>query len=130
MNKKVFVFAMAVLLVSGILITALADIDANPNISSASIILPSSMNTTFTLTARNFCDISVYSVKLEVKNSNGTWSFVSWLSSPAGATNVVFYNSNKNYVSSCTKGKTYRISATFDADGETVSRTSNEATYN
>jgi hypothetical protein len=130
MNKKVSALIMTILLLSGVIITALASVDANPNIASASIYLSTSVNATFTLTARKFCNISVYDVKLEVKNSNGTWSFVSWLSSPAGATNAVILNSSKSYASSCVSGKTYRISATFDADGETVSRTSNEATYN
>ena len=129
MSKRALVLVITITLVSMIFTTALAVI-ANPHISSASINLPSSMNACFALTARKYCDISVYDVKLEVKNSNGTWSFVSWLSSPAGATNAVILNSVKNYASSCTKGKTYRISATFDADGETVSRTSNDATYN
>ena len=128
MNKRV-VLVITILLVSMIFTTALAVI-ANPNISSASINLPSSMNANFSLIARKFCDISVYNVKLEVKNNNGTWSFVSWLSSPAGASNAISLNSSKSYASSCISGKTYRISATFDADGETVSRTSNEATYN
>lgn len=129
MNKKV-ALVLTVLLVSGICVTALAGIDANPNIASAAIYLSTSMNASFTLSARMYCNISVYDIKLEVKNSNGSWSFVCWLDSPAGATNAALLNSSKSYASSCTKGKTYRISATFDADGETVSRTSNEATYN
>ena len=130
MNKKTLALVVTALLVSAVFITASAGIEANLNITSASINLPQSMNACFSLVAKLYCDISVYNVKLEVKNSNGTWSFVSWLGSPAGATNVVLYTRTVSYASSCTKGKTYRISATFDASGETVSRTSNEATYN
>ena len=130
MNKKKSALILTALLVSAVFMTALAGIEANLNISSAAINLPQSMNACFSLVAKIYCDISVYNVKLEVKNSNGTWSFVSWLSSPPGAINAVFLNSVKSYASSCTKNKTYRISATFDAGGETVTRTSNEATYN
>jgi hypothetical protein len=121
---------MAILLLSVMFVTADADIEANPNIASASIFLSTSMNATFTLSATLFCNISVKNVKLEEKQSNGSFLFICNLSSPTGATNAISLNSSKSYASSCTVGKTYRIIATFDASGQTVDRTSNEAKYN
>ena len=103
---------------------------ANPNIDQASIVFSSSMGAGFSLTASNNFNVSITSVKLEVKESNGTWSFVKNLPAPSSATNVTFYNRDMDYSSHCTKGKTYRIKATFNAGSESVSRTSAEKTYN
>lgn len=121
------IFVLIAILTSTI--PALALIDANKNIAGAGITLNSSMNARFECSANDDYNISVYSVKLEVKNTNGTWSSAGSLSSPPSASNTSNYTKSVNYASSCTKGKTYRIKATFDADGETVNRTSNEMTY-
>lgn len=129
MKIKVFSLILVVILVAGVSMTALAGVQENAKIKSASIRLSTSMSADFICSTRSFANISVYSVTLEVKNSNGTWSSAGSLSSPSGATDALSLNSKSSYSSSCTKGKTYRIKATFDADGETVSRTSNEATY-
>lgn len=104
--------------------------DANPNIDSAGISLSSTMSARFTCSASGYYDISVYSVKLEVKNASGGWAFVSWLTAPPSAASTSNYVKMMSYASSCTVGKTYRISATFNASGETVIRTSNERKYN
>ena len=97
---------------------------ANKNISSASIILTTSMSATFTCSTRARYDISVSSVKLEMQNSNGTWSHVINLTAPSGETNSLSLSKTMSYSSSCTKGKTHRVSATFTASGESVTRTS------
>lgn len=128
MKTKTVLIVMVVVAFIMTTIPALAAVDANPNIASASISLGSSMSARFECSAHDDYTISVYSVALEVKNSNGTWSSAGSLSSPPSATTSK-YSKSVSYSGSCTKGKTYRIKATFDADGETVTRTSNEATY-
>ena len=128
--KKIVVFVLLVLFlalpVSNI---ANASIDANPNIYGASIVLNTSMSATFTCSCHDYYDISVYNVKLEVRNFLGIWSTVGYLPSPPGATNVSSLLRIMDYSAYCTVGNTYRISATFDASGETVSRTSATVTY-
>ena len=127
-NRSVTIIVVLVLLITTAL-PILAHARANPHINGAGISLSSSMSARFECSTSADYNISVYSVKLEVKNANGTWSSAGTLSSPASASNTSNYTKSVSYASSCTKGKTYRISATFDASGETVTRTSNEMTY-
>jgi len=128
-NRKLL--SLLVILFLSIVVTAQATMIpfANKNIASASITLSSSMVTTFSCSANAKYNISVKNVKLEVKNANGSWSFVKDLSAPPSATNVGNYNKVMDYSSSCTKGKTYRIKATFYAGTESVDRTSAEKKY-
>jgi len=127
-KNVVAIVIVAILLLNFIPIQAHAR--ANPKINQASILLTSSMTAYFSCATSGDFDISVSSVTLEVKNNNGTWSFVKNLSAPASASNVSSYNKAVDYSSSCTKGKTYRIKAVFNASGESVNRTSAEKTYN
>jgi len=127
-NKSI----IAILLVGILLLTtisALAATRASTIINSTSIVLGSSMKATFSCSAKSKTDISVGSVKLEVQNANGTWSFVKNLSAPASASNVSIYNKPMDYSSSCTKGKTYRITGTFYVGNDTATRTSPARTY-
>lgn len=128
MKAKTFLTVMVLVAFIMTAIPVLAAADANPNIASAKIMLGSSMSARFECSANADYTISVYSVKLEVKNSNGTWSSAGSLSSPPSAT-TSNYSKSVSYAGSCTKGNTYRITATFDANGETVIRTSSEVTY-
>lgn len=132
MTKKLFVLTLTILFTVGLCLPASADIiiQANPNIASASIMLSSSMSAQFICSTRSFCDISVTSVKLQVKNSDGSWTSGTTVPSPPGVTNAASLNKTMSYSGYCTIGKTYRITATFVADGESVSRTSGQATYN
>ena len=102
---------------------------ASTIISSASISFNTSMRATFSCSTKTKTDISVGSVKLEVQNSNGTWSFVTNLSAPASAINVSSYNKPMDYSSSCIAGKTYRITGTFYVEDEIVTRTSPAKIY-
>jgi hypothetical protein len=102
---------------------------ASVTISSASIILSSAMEANFSCSTNCICDISVKSVKLEEKSSSGTWSQVTSLAAPAGVKNALSLCVDKNYKASCTKGKTYRISATFVGGDASVSRTSAGVKY-
>ena len=128
-NKSIVGIALVlILLFSAFTVQAFAR--ANAHIDEASILLNSSMSATFSCSTRAKYNISVGSVQLEVKNSNGTWSFVKNLSAPPSASNVSNYTKVMNYSSSCTSGKTYRIKAVFYAGTESVSRISAEKKYN
>lgn len=131
MKKKIVLVLLVLVLALPVSYIANAtSVDANPHIYGASIVLNSSMSATFTCSCHYYYDISVYDVKLEVRNFLGIWSFVSYLPSPPGATNVSSLLRIMDYSAYCTVGNTYRISATFDASGETVSRTSAAMRYN
>ena len=129
-NKKILIILL-ILVFSVVIGAEAASIVpfANRNIASTSILLNTSMKATFSCSANANYNISVQNIRLEVKNSNGTWSFVKNLSAPPSASNVSNYNKVMNYASSCTSGKTYRITATFNASGETTSNTSAARTY-
>lgn len=131
MTKKMLVLTLTIMFAVSLCVPATADIpfQANPNIGSTSISLSSTMSANFSCTTRNFCTISVTSIKLQVKNSDGSWSAGTTMTAPESVTDAARYNKSMSYSGSCTKGKTYRITATFNAGGETVTRTSNEATY-
>jgi len=130
MNKRIIAIVLVVALVLGICATgSAAALRASTTITSASIYLSSSMKATFTCMCTGLNNITVKSVKLEVQAANGTWSTASSLPAPAGATNALSLNVSKDYSSYCTKGKTYRITATFEAGASSVSRTSSAVTY-
>ena len=104
-------------------------INASTTISSTSIYLSSAMEAKFVCLVKNFYDIYVGSVTLEEKNSDGVWIKAASLASPPGAEHALSLSVEKSYAGSCTKGKTYRISATFEAGGSRVSCMSKEETY-
>lgn len=130
MTKKVIVTVLAIMFATVLCFPATADysIQANLNISNASITLSSTMTATFTCSTYDLYNISVSSVKLQVQNSNGTWSS-SALSAPSSVSNSSSLLKTMSYSGSCTKGKTYRISCTFNAGGESVTRTSSTVKY-
>lgn len=130
MKLKSFITYLLVISLISVSIPVCASARANENIASTSIILTTSMSATFTCTTHARYDISVSSVKLEVQNSDGSWSLAKNLSAPAGVSNSTVLSKVMDYSSSCTKGKTYRISATFIASGESVSYTSAGKKYN
>lgn len=72
--------------------------------------------------------IKVVSCKLE-KKSGSKWIFIKSLVCPASKANTSSYAVTKNYSSSLTKGDTYRVVVTFEADKEQVTTTSTAYTY-
>lgn len=73
--------------------------------------------------------ISVTSCWLEIKNSDGSWSYVCSLTPPATVlTNTFAYSATVDYSEYIGNG-TYRVWATYDADDHSVTRCSNERTY-
>ncbi len=74
--------------------------------------------------------ISVTACSLEKKTGPNTWSFVCSLTPPPDVCeNTHAYSAMANYSKDIGTG-TFRIKATFDADGHTITRYSNERTFN
>ncbi len=74
--------------------------------------------------------ISVTACSLEKKTGADSWTQVEILTPPKDiCTNTHSYGSLVSYTSEIGVG-TYRIKATFDADGHTITRYSNERTFN
>lgn len=95
--------------------------DACINLSSASRV-------TYTASTINVCDrISVSNCQLQ-QYVDGAWTTIATLSNPASITNAQSYLSYTNVAGYITSG-TYRVVATFSADGHSITRTSNERTY-
>ncbi len=129
MKNKATLTILILTVILATILPAIAAIEANPHIDSAGISLNSSMRARFDCSASDYYDISVYSVTLYKRNANGTWSYAGSLPAPPSAQNTSSYTKSVNYATYCTHGNTYRISAIFDASGETVSRTSNAMPY-
>jgi len=131
MSKRASTAIIALLISLGIAASAFATMVpfANQNISTAGVSLSSSMNAKFICSTNGYFTISVTSVKLEVKNSDGTWKSAGNLPAPASQKNTTGLNKTVDYSSYCTKNKTYRITATFNAGSESVTRTSSAVVY-
>ncbi len=104
---------------------------ANAYYTEASVAFTSSGKAAFSAqTTFVFSRLRVLSCSLEVK-VGGAWQSAGSLTPPATeSNNTTIFDAQMNYGSSCTKGKTYRVIATFDADGHTITKTSGAATYN
>lgn len=73
--------------------------------------------------------ISVTSCWLEIESSDGSWSYVCSLTPPTATfTNTFAYSATVDYSDYIGTG-TYRVWATYDADGHSITRCSNERTY-
>lgn len=94
-------------------------------------ILKSTKKVTFDCTTYEIKNsISVSSCWLEKKATNGTWFYVCALTPPSLVrTNTFAYAATVDYSSYIGTG-TYRIWVTYNADGHTVTRCSNERTFN
>lgn len=104
---------------------------ASSDYNSATVSLSSSGKATFSATTTTKCEeIKVTSCTLQIKSS-GAWSDSKTLIAPSTiAKNTAAYAATKNYSSSMSGGNTYRIMATFNADGKTTTKYSNEITFN
>lgn len=130
--KKVLVYIIALMLFTVVLPEQPACAEAMPLSSdsfvSASVSLSTSGTASFSATVRRPCTISVSKCTLQ-KKENGKWVYAASLVTPPNEENSIMYSANKDYSTNMTKGVTYRIVATFNADGDTVTKTSNSFTY-
>lgn len=103
---------------------------ADSEFTTTTLLLKSSKQVAFRATTYEVKDsISVTACWLEKENSDGTWSTVCSLPAPSAvATDNFSFATNADYSSYIGSG-TYRIGATFNADGHTLSVTSNERTF-
>lgn len=130
--RKVFVYIIALVLLTAALPQQLACAEAMPLSSDTftltSVSISTSGTASFSATARHLCTISVSSCTLQ-KQVNGRWVFAASLTPPPSKSNTVKYSAKKDYSSAMTAGTTYRIVATFTADGESVTATSGSIVY-
>ncbi len=98
--------------------------------SDASVAFTSAGLAVFSATTTfQFQALSVTSCTLQIKEGR-EWNKATNLTPPSlVAKNRFTYAAEKNYASSCTSGNTYRIVATFDADGHTITKTSGEVAF-
>ena len=102
---------------------------ASSTFKSSAVTLNSSGTATFSATATKKCNlIKVDSCTLQIKIGI-SWVDAKALATPVSATNCYTYQKTKSYGSEMTSGKTYRIKAVFNADGETVTCYSSGMTY-
>ncbi len=131
--RKLWLCIMVVMLFSVAMphIGAYADIMplSSENFSRAMVTAYETGNVKFSATLNKVCStVSVSSCTLQ-KKEDGRWVFATSLGTPPSKSDISKYTANKDYSSSMTTGVTYRIVATFDADGETITKTSNSFTY-
>lgn len=132
-NKSLCLLVAALLLCAYIPLTAFATDFvpmASPVFVAKTVGLSSEMKAVMTCTTSVICNkIYVSGVTLQ-KQSGSSWVYDKSLPCPStSATNASSFGASMNYSSYCTKGTTYRIVVTYNADGVTASATSGSATY-
>lgn len=102
---------------------------ANAMFKSASVTMKSSGAATFRATTDKIVNsLSVASVTLQVK-SESSWNTDTSLTEPSTvASNTNTYSSTANYSSELKSGRTYRLKANFNADGNSITKYSSEVT--
>lgn len=94
----------------------------------ATVILCSGKYVVFTASTFDEAEsIKVTQVRLQQK-VNGEWTYVKNLKIPSKQDNCIQYTSTVYYTDDISTG-TYRVVASFSADGHSITRTSNERTY-
>lgn len=103
---------------------------ADTEFISTATVLKSSKAVSFRATTYELKgSISVTACWLEIKNSDGTWTTVCSLPVPSEVgTDTISFSTSEDYSSFIGNG-TYRVWATYDADGHSISRYSNERTF-
>ena len=127
--KKIVPLMLLFCVAFAITSTAFAAINADPEFQSASITLTSSKLAVYSADLHNEKDrIEVVEADL-YKKVNGDWTHVTSLPVPAFVgTNTELYGASISYASYIGTG-TYRVTATFSADGYEITRNSNERTF-
>lgn len=131
--KRATMITVVLVLTTMTLCPALAynsQINANQYYAEASVALNSSGKAVFSaLTTFQFSELSVTSCSLQVKEG-GVWKDDVTLTPPSYvAKNRYTYSAEKTYSLNCTSGKTYRFKATYNADGHTITKCSNEVKF-
>ncbi len=136
MNKPVSIF-FAFVLVFSLLLGTMPNANASEimpyadsEFNSATTLLKATKQVSFrAVTYSVKSSISVSACWLEKKNNDGTWSTVCPLPTPSFVASETFaYATTVDYSDYIGTG-TYRIRATYNADGHTITRYSNERTF-
>lgn len=132
MNRFIHFFTLALLLIVTSA-TALADEImplADSDVISASVSFNSAGLATFEVTAyNNPSEIKVTSCSLQVKQGD-KWVFSCSLEAPSAiAYNRNTYSASMNYASSCSKGNTYRVAATYYIGGKYKTKYSADVSF-
>lgn len=103
---------------------------ADTEFMSTSLLLKSTKQVTFRATTYEEKDkISVTACWLEKENADGSWTTVCSLPAPSAyASESISFSTTVNYSSYIGTGN-FRIQATFNADGHTLTVTSNERSF-
>lgn len=135
MNRKqnFLLITLSLMLIFSFSVVSVQATEIRPFASTAfkksSISLSTSGNATFSATVDIICDsISVSGCTLQQK-SGTKWVDAKSLTPPDSMSNTFVYSKSKDYSSSMTSGKTYRIKATFNADGTTLTKYSGSINY-
>ena len=103
---------------------------ADTEFTTTTIILKSTKSVSFRATTYDIKEsISVTACWLQIENDDGTWSTVCTLPAPSAMASETFSFSTTAEYSSYIGTGTYRIRATFNADGHTVTVNSNERSF-
>lgn len=129
---RIFLCLLAIMITCSVTYASASEIisRADTEFNSATATLKSSKQVTFkSVTYDIHNQLSVTACWLERKNNDGSWSYVRALTPPSTVfTNTCAYSATVDYAAYIGTG-TFRVWATFDADGHSISRCSNERTY-
>ena len=129
MKEKMIVALITVLCISTVCTCAFAAITADEVFSVASTNLLPSKTATFvasTKTEQSYICVTACSLYKKISN---TWYYICALPIPADVeTNTSLFGAYQDYSSYIGTG-TYRVYTTFEADGHSISRYSNERTF-
>lgn len=127
--KQIAVLCIALLIVLIPVVVSAVKPFASYVFASADVSLNSNKSGIFNATTIYATSVSVTSCTLERKDGS-KWVDVGSLTPPSHtSSNSYSFSAIANYSSSLINGNTYRITAVFSADGETVTRTSSQRTY-
>ncbi len=125
-------YSLILLCILGISIASASEIMpfADAEFNSTATVLKSTKQVSFRCVTYETMDrLSVTSYYLERKNNDGSWSYVCSLPAPTTVYYDAYaYSATVDYSSYIGTG-TYRVWATYDADGHSITRYSNERTY-
>lgn len=131
MKRKLSFFLLMLLLLNVLFGTmAVAESRESQAFKATTIALTTSLFAEFRATTnRNYSTIKVSSCSLQEMNGSTVVSSITLQVPQATATNTDSFNTTKDYSQNGTHGKSYRIKATFWADGYTVTAYSRIINY-
>ena len=130
MNKRIIAIVMVFQLLLAMSCSYAENISPRADLvfADANAILCSGKYVVFTSSTYELSGtVSVPAVHLE-KKVNGEWTYVTDLECPPSQSSCLRYSQTVYYTEEIGTG-TYRVVATFCADGHSITRTSNERTY-